>query len=92
LAHEGRTLLKKMRQETLQKDSAPPASAAILPFPKAHKDEEEMIHQNLPHEEGFRIIRKDSIPAAPQDVTNVSVEPVEKVSKKVRKIFGEDDI
>ena len=91
LANEGKTLLNKLLLISGQKSLAASSSATILQFPAEPNNEGQSKLNDLPFEEGFRIVRKNSIPSALQEKKEISQDTLRELPKNVRKIFGDDD-
>ena len=69
-----------------------PSIAPILSFSSQSKIEDESSNNDLPIEEGFRIVKKKSNILPNQNEKNVLQETTRKLPKNVRKIFGDDEI
>jgi 5-methylthioadenosine/S-adenosylhomocysteine deaminase len=92
LACECQAMYKKIMKTTVRKALSLSTPAAILHLSTQRKDEAGNTENDLPFEEGFRVVRKDGVPAPPQEKTDVLLDAGGKVPKNVRKIFGDDEV
>jgi 5-methylthioadenosine/S-adenosylhomocysteine deaminase len=92
LANEGRAVVGKIMHVVGQKETTLPPSAAILQLATQRKKGSDIPVIDAPYEEGFRIIRKETLPAAPQRSTDASVDTTQKMPKNIQKIFGDDEV
>jgi 5-methylthioadenosine/S-adenosylhomocysteine deaminase len=90
LANESREILQKILQVTSPKDYSRPSSAAILQL--SSKSKKENPSDELPFEEGFKIVRKDVIPLPVQKKTETHLDTNQKSSQRIQKVFGDDEV
>jgi hypothetical protein len=75
-----------------QKKSFVPASAPILQLSIQHKGENENQENELPSEEGFKVVRKETAPIDFERKDDISMNTRSKLPNNVQKIFGEDEV
>jgi 5-methylthioadenosine/S-adenosylhomocysteine deaminase len=92
LANECRTIFKKIMKTTVRKDVSLSTPAAILQLSAQHKEEIGNAENDLPFEEGFRIVRKDGGVVSSQEKTDAVLNSTSKLPNNVRKIFGDDEV
>jgi 5-methylthioadenosine/S-adenosylhomocysteine deaminase len=92
LINEGQAILKKIFQVTGQKKSFDQATAAVLQLPTQQKAENEIPAMELPYEEGFKIVRKETAQNCSKREMDDSINTASKLPKNVRKIFGDDEV
>lgn len=93
LAREGQELLKKLLQLGGERSSNNQSSASILKFPSQDKTNDDSQTSDLPFEEGFRILGKETINSKPtQEQSDAKKETPRELPKNVRKIFGDDEV
>lgn len=91
LANEAQALLRKMMPKTYEKEIPSSQQAAILQLPHQFRNKENANENEMPFEEGFRVVRKDTLVRPPQK-SDVPPERPPRLPDNVRKIFGEDEI
>ena len=91
LAKEGQVILKKLLSFHEHKAAVLTTPAPILPFSELQKKENKSSADDMPVDEGFRIIRKERIVPSPQVKDNVSHPTKKDLPKNVKKIFGDDE-
>ena len=92
LAKEGQELLTKLIQIGGGQSMGPQSSAAILTLPTQNTTEPRIQEKELPFEEGFRILHKEtSLPTYSEGEDNISQKKPSELPKDVRKSFGDDE-
>ena len=89
LAREGQVLFEKLLSLRKQIAGTVPSPATILQFSAKQKKENKPSADDLPVDEGFKVVRKERILSAPQGNDTPSQKPAKEHSKK---IFGDDDV
>jgi 5-methylthioadenosine/S-adenosylhomocysteine deaminase len=92
MAREGHAIFKKLASFREQKTAAQPLPATILQFPAQQKNGRTLFSDDMPLEEGFRVIRKEGSPSPSQGKGAPSQESAGELPKNVKKIFGDDDV
>jgi hypothetical protein len=92
LTNEGQAVLRKILQLIGQKKSFVLRSAPVLQLSTQRKDENEIPANELPHEEGFKVMRKDTAPAGFERKVDASMNTTSKLPNNVQKIFGDDEV
>lgn len=102
LASEGQKILKKLMHLSERiapaisslsaLPSATSSSATILQLSTQHINESKLTANDLPFEEGFRVIKKEKSYPTPPDKKDVPLGITPKALKNIQKIFGDDDV
>jgi 5-methylthioadenosine/S-adenosylhomocysteine deaminase len=93
LINEGQAILSKILQVVVgQKKSFVSTSAPILQLSTQHKGENEIQENELPSEEGFKVVRKETAPIDFERKDDISMNTRSKLPNNVQKIFGEDEV
>ena len=92
LKNESQAVLRKILQVIGQKKSFAPTSAPVLQLSTQRKDENEIPATELPYEEGFKVVRKETAPAGFEKKVDTSMNTTSKLPDNVRKIFGDDEV
>ena len=92
LTHEGQAVLRKILQVIGQKKIFVPTSAPVLQLSTQRKDENEISANELPHEEGFKVVRKEPAPTDFERKVDTSMNTTSKLPNNVQKIFGDDEV
>jgi 5-methylthioadenosine/S-adenosylhomocysteine deaminase len=92
LANEAQIIYKKLTQADERKSSATSHSATVLPFAAQLKNKQTLLTSDIASEEGFKIVRKESLSPDPEDKSDSSSGMTSKLPKNVRKIFGDDEV
>jgi hypothetical protein len=64
----------------------------VLPFAAQLKNKQTLLTSDIASEEGFKIVRKESLSPDPEDKSDSSSGMTSKLPKNVRKIFGDDEV
>jgi cytosine/adenosine deaminase-related metal-dependent hydrolase len=91
LTNESQAVLRKILQVIGQVKSFVTTSAPVLRLSTQRKDENEIPAKELPYEEGFKVVRKDTATTGFERKADASMKTTSKLPKNVRKIFGDDE-
>ena len=92
LKNEGQAILRKILLGIGKNKSFVPTSAPVLELSTQRKNENEIPITGLPYEEGFKVVRKKTIPAGYERKDDASINRTSKLPDNVRKIFGDDEV
>jgi 5-methylthioadenosine/S-adenosylhomocysteine deaminase len=92
LLKEGQSVLGKLLQVIRQKKSSVPTSAPVLQILTQRKKENAIPVNELPYEEGFKVVRKETTPTAFKGKVDSSMNTTSKSQNNTRKIFGDDEV
>jgi 5-methylthioadenosine/S-adenosylhomocysteine deaminase len=92
LTNEGRVIFKKILQVIGQIKSFVPTSAPVFKLPTQRKDENEISANKLPNDEGFIVVRKETVPHDYEGKNDPSKNITSKLPENVRRIFGDDEV
>jgi 5-methylthioadenosine/S-adenosylhomocysteine deaminase len=92
LKNEGQAVLTKILQVIGHKKSFMPTSAPVLQLSTQRKDENKIPANELPYEESFKVVRKETAPTDFESKVDASMNTTSKLPNNVRKIFGDDEV
>jgi 5-methylthioadenosine/S-adenosylhomocysteine deaminase len=92
LVNEGRAVLKKLLHVIGQDKSLGSKSAPVLQLSIKHEKENENPASETSYEEGFKIVRKEKDRVDFNNEVNTSRDIINKTTKKISKVFGDDEV
>ncbi len=93
LAQEAQVLMKKFTSFGSQKPLAAHPSAAIFQLSGQHNADTELLENDLPFEEGFKVVQKGEAPSMPPEKRTETKKGKDlELPNSVRKVFGADDL
>jgi 5-methylthioadenosine/S-adenosylhomocysteine deaminase len=91
LTHEGQAVFQKILQMIGQKKSFVPTSAPVLQLSTQRHGGNEIPANELPYEEGYKVVRKETAPNGFEKKTDATMNTTGKLPDNVRKIFDDDE-
>jgi len=92
LVNEGNAILRKIIQACGQNKPSGLKSTPVFQISIKRRQEDENQSNELPCEEGFKIIRKEKPRVGFENKENTSTDAANKPKKIIRKIFGDDEV
>jgi 5-methylthioadenosine/S-adenosylhomocysteine deaminase len=92
LVNDGNTVLRKILNVTGQNKTLEAKSAPVFQLPLQHEKIVENSANEMPCEEGFKIVQKEKTRINFKDEVNTSIDSKNSPMKKINKVFGDDEV